>query len=573
MNIQSNNTKIRSLFKLSVSLFIALCITMQVFAQSQTQIRSKTKFNNDWKFSLSDNPKFMEPDCDDSIWRNLSLPHDWTIEGAFDEKNPCGASGAFLPGGIGWYRKTFLVNDSLKLKKVFIQFDGIHMNSEVWINNHFLGRYPNGYLTILYDLTPFLKVGQKNTIAVRVDNSLEPSTRYYGGAGIYRNTWLIVTNPTHFDNKKGVFVSFKNVSPQSATINCNYEIITNAFAGSEFEWWRQNPDLNVRITKQVKLSTFLLDTKGKVIEKISEEFPLGDFKKHEDYSMRSLAIEEKIFGSNSPKLFGTYGSLIIAYIELQDYERSLIYANLALSISGKNEAEINPLVLADLYNNLGVINIHLADYSKAKMYLEKSESIFEKNNHFDDENYINLMNNMAITYGALKLSDKSDEYYTKGITMAISLNSKISFNLVNSYAIILANNGNRQKGEILLNDALQRARRLYGENSQIYIEILNNYAEYLREYDIDNAKSLLNYEKCIGYLAGNNHDKLLMDAVNLGYSLSLNKAGESVKALETIQLMLFPEQAENKPVGLYDNPVKEFIKADKKHLRISVSTS
>jgi len=280
MNIQSNNTKIRSLFKLSVSLFIALCITMQVFAQSQTQIRSKTKFNNDWKFSLSDNPKFMEPDCDDSIWRNLSLPHDWTIEGAFDEKNPCGASGAFLPGGIGWYRKTFLVNDSLKLKKVFIQFDGIHMNSEVWINNHFLGRYPNGYLTILYDLTPFLKVGQKNTIAVRVDNSLEPSTRYYGGAGIYRNTWLIVTNPTHFDNKKGVFVSFKNVSPQSATINCNYEIITNAFAGSEFEWWRQNPNLNVRITKQVKLSTILLDAKGKAIEKISEEFPLSDFKKH-----------------------------------------------------------------------------------------------------------------------------------------------------------------------------------------------------------------------------------------------------------------------------------------------------
>ncbi len=136
------------------------------------------------------------PAFDDSHWRTLSLPHDWSIEGKFDRKNPAGTGGGALPGGLGWYRKTFTVPASSKGKNVFIDFDGVYRNSEVWINGHSLGMRPSGYISFRYDLTPYLKYGdEKNTIVVKVDNSQQPNSRWYSGSGIYRNVWLVTTNP------------------------------------------------------------------------------------------------------------------------------------------------------------------------------------------------------------------------------------------------------------------------------------------------------------------------------------------------------------------------------------------
>jgi beta-galactosidase len=166
---------------LACLLFILTTISVGQLNNIQTSVRQKTKFNSNWKFVLGDKPEFSDTTYDDSAWRQLNLPHDWSIEGAFDKSG--GESNGFFPIGIGWYRKTFTLSDSLKGKEIVVNFDGVYMNSEVWVNNHFLGRYPYGYSTFQYDMTDFLKFGEKgkNVIAVRVDNSLPNSTRWYSG--------------------------------------------------------------------------------------------------------------------------------------------------------------------------------------------------------------------------------------------------------------------------------------------------------------------------------------------------------------------------------------------------------
>lgn len=146
-------------------------------------------FNDGWRFSLSDDPAAAAPDYDDASWRALSLPHDWAIEGDFSESNPSGTGGGALPGGVGWYRKTFDVSAADLKKQIYIDFDGAYMNSTVYINGHCLGTRPYGYISFSYDLTPWLHEG-RNVVAVRVDNAEQPNSRWYSGCGIYRNVWL-----------------------------------------------------------------------------------------------------------------------------------------------------------------------------------------------------------------------------------------------------------------------------------------------------------------------------------------------------------------------------------------------
>lgn len=137
--------------------------------------RERLSFNDDWRFSLGDDSLAAQLDYADSGWRELNLPHDWAIEGDFSKDNPSGTGGGALPGGIGWYRKTFIPNNADKEKHFRIEFDGVYMNSEVFINGTLLGKRPYGYISFSYDLTPYLKWGEKNVIAVRVDNAEQPT--------------------------------------------------------------------------------------------------------------------------------------------------------------------------------------------------------------------------------------------------------------------------------------------------------------------------------------------------------------------------------------------------------------
>src|SRR5580698_2526955 len=173
-------------------LTIALSATTLLAADST---RQRPSFDYDWKFLLSDPIDAQKPNFNDSSWTAIDLPHDWSINGPFDRSAPAAGNGGYLPTGIGWYHKTFKVPDDYKNKTVAIEFDGIYENSEVWINGQSLGKRPYGYTSFIYDLTKYLNFdNHDNTIAVRVDNSLQPNSRWYSGSGIYRHTWLLVTD-------------------------------------------------------------------------------------------------------------------------------------------------------------------------------------------------------------------------------------------------------------------------------------------------------------------------------------------------------------------------------------------
>src|SRR5215467_4763395 len=136
-------------------LFLTLLFSFMIYCQAQVKSRTVESFNRNWKFYLGKVNNATDPGFDDTKWRALNLPHDWSVEGKFDKNNPAGTGGGALPGGMGWYRKAFTLPESSKNKNVFIDFDGVYRKSEVWINGHWLGMRPNGYISFRYDLTPF----------------------------------------------------------------------------------------------------------------------------------------------------------------------------------------------------------------------------------------------------------------------------------------------------------------------------------------------------------------------------------------------------------------------------------
>ena len=178
--------------KKSISL-ILLCIISLVPLHG----RDRSSFDEGWLFKLSDASEMCQVSYDDSQWRPLNLPHDWAIEGNFSASHPTGAGGGALPGGIGWYRKHFTLSENDPYECFFIEFDGVYMNSTVYLNGHKLGFRPYGYSSFEYDMTPYLNKTGDNVLAVRVDNSDQPNSRWYSGCGIYRHVWLTKTNSLH----------------------------------------------------------------------------------------------------------------------------------------------------------------------------------------------------------------------------------------------------------------------------------------------------------------------------------------------------------------------------------------
>ena len=184
-----------------------LCLFVAQTSLANPRPGKRVSFNQNWQFRLGD-----------SSWRQLNLPHDWSIEGEFSEKSPAGTGGGALPGGTGWYRKTFTLPLSARGKQVFVEFDGVYRNSEVWINGQYLGKRPYGYSSFAYELTPHLVYGQKpNEIKVKVDNSQQPNSRWYSGSGIYRNVWLTTLDAVHVEHW-GTYWTTPAVNENSATV-------------------------------------------------------------------------------------------------------------------------------------------------------------------------------------------------------------------------------------------------------------------------------------------------------------------------------------------------------------------
>ena len=172
-------------------LFLFLCVASTSFA------RNRQNFDCDWLFVLGNEDRMSAVGYDDSSWRKLDVPHDWAAEGDFSSSNKSGAGGGALPGGIGWYRKHFTIDSNDGYEKYFIEFDGVYMNSTVYVNGNKVGFRPYGYSSFEYDITPYIIKGGDNVVAVKVDNSDQPNSRWYSGCGIYRHVWLTRSHSTH----------------------------------------------------------------------------------------------------------------------------------------------------------------------------------------------------------------------------------------------------------------------------------------------------------------------------------------------------------------------------------------
>lgn len=282
----------------------------------------KTDFNFDWKFVKGDVSDAENPDFDDSTWRDIRLPHDWSVEKSYTQDNAAGAT-AFLQGGIGWYRKTFKMPENAANKITRINFDGIYNNSEVWVNGHSLGERPYGYIGFYYDLTPYLKYGEtENVITVKADRTAYIDCRWYPGSGIYRNVRLETLDKVHL-KEWGTFITTPEVSKEKTTIAIENTIInTNTSA------------------KNITLQISILDRNGNEVGSHSESIELkqGETK---TITQNIDLTNPNLWGIKNPNLYNAKTSIKENDAILNEYEtpfgiRSISYdAEKGFYLNGK----------------------------------------------------------------------------------------------------------------------------------------------------------------------------------------------------------------------------------------------
>lgn len=231
-------------------------------------------FNNNWLFYKGDIANGNTGGATDINWEHVQLPHDWSIRGPFSEQ--WASATGYLPGGIGWYKKTFATSKNWTGRQVYIYFDGVYKNSEVWINGHYLGKRPNGFIAFEYELTPYLNHTGNNVLTVKVDHSEFADSRWYTGSGIYRNVYLVVKNPTHF-NLWGLVVNTPGISAKKAVISVQAHI--------------RSKSPKERIVFKINL----LDNSGRSVLSAQKEVVTGD-------SLSTVKIDRDL---PSPKLWNT----------------------------------------------------------------------------------------------------------------------------------------------------------------------------------------------------------------------------------------------------------------------------
>lgn len=204
--------------KKSLSILLLLAICSMIHAQER-----KTMIDNDWRFLQSEGTTLCsETNFDDSDWRSIDLPHDWSIEGAPKADEPAGNDAGYRPTGKGWYRKVLNLSKKELQKQLSLYFEGVYMDAEVFVNGKSLGVHHYGYSSFIHNITPYVHAG-KNIIAVSVDNSKQKNSRWYSGSGIYRHVWLIATDDVHFKHW-GTFITTPQVNKEQASVSVATEI-------------------------------------------------------------------------------------------------------------------------------------------------------------------------------------------------------------------------------------------------------------------------------------------------------------------------------------------------------------
>ena len=297
-------------------LLVWVVFFMSLVGLSRLEAREVINLNQGWRFMLGDGA-YGVPDVDDSDWRVLDVPHDWSIEGKYDKRNPSGPQGGFMPCGTGWYRLRFEAPASAKGNRVFVRFDGVYMKSQVWINGRMVGEYPNGYNSFEYDITPFVRQDTVNVLAVRVDNSLQPGSRWYTGSGIYRDVNLIVTSQMHFTDGS-TFITTPEVSSERAKISMRYEVINHNYPETRFSWtdnkslfvWlrdQEDQDApasegNHRVQKECTLTSILYDMEGNEVTRTESRQLIGDYTRTEMEQEMEVS-EPRLWSDKTPYLY------------------------------------------------------------------------------------------------------------------------------------------------------------------------------------------------------------------------------------------------------------------------------
>jgi beta-galactosidase len=209
--------------------YIFFIFFLLIVTQAPASTRIVRSFDAHWRFFKGDATGAKAAVFDDSKWRTVDTPHDWSIEGPFAAKNPTGGAGGFLPAGVGWYRKSFAPPKEFAGRRIFIEFDGVMANSDVWINGTHLGKRPYGYVSFGYELTGHLFIGngKTNILAVRADNSGQPASRWYTGAGIYRHVRLVATDPVHL-TKWGTYITTPKITETQAAVRVQGAILNQS---------------------------------------------------------------------------------------------------------------------------------------------------------------------------------------------------------------------------------------------------------------------------------------------------------------------------------------------------------
>jgi beta-galactosidase len=279
-------------------LTVLLALVIIPLGAQTSNSRRTTSFDAGWKFARGDYKGAQRTGYNDASWRTLDLPHDWSIEGENLQAEPGGGNVGYFPAGTGWYRKSFDMPALDKNRQVRIEFDGVYENSEVWLNGDYLGKRPSGYASFSYDLTRRLKA-KGNVIAVKVDNSHQPNSRWYSGSGIYRHVRIVETHRTHFE-KWGVFVRTKEIGERSAVLAVDVSVE------------------NLAAATEVVLKHVLYAPGGTQVAAAQVSLPIGAGAK--ETLRREIAVDNPaLWSTDSPNLY-TLASYLYAEGEEIDCE-------------------------------------------------------------------------------------------------------------------------------------------------------------------------------------------------------------------------------------------------------------
>ncbi len=256
-----------------------LIIVLFSFFAINSKAQDRLNFNENWKFKLGDDSNRNVTNYNDVNWRELDLPHDWSIEGDYDKNNPTSHFAGYLPSGVAWYRKTIKIPSNWKNRHIEIAFDGISMNSTVWANGKKLGDRPYAWSSFSFDISEQVETSSTITFAVRVDNSKQPSARWYTGCGIYTNVWIDVDEKIHVP-ASGVFVSTKGSIAKIAT-----EIKNDSSKETK-----------------ISLSSFITDSLGKIVSKTNKKITINKGEQKKIYQKISVK-QPKLWSVESPNLY------------------------------------------------------------------------------------------------------------------------------------------------------------------------------------------------------------------------------------------------------------------------------